>query len=225
MPKITDIYNVIKRSDLDPKRFDGLAYGITNNDVLGLPGGGPFTVLSPSTPFGEAPYKKAVQVNSDGKPAGIFPGRMPIQEAFKAVLAQGYELSKDQTTVFIDIADLDDLGDGRNSGNPIFFTEGDKEKTSVAEAICNLVNKIPQDKKPVIRFLRGTETAAALDDKFWQVRRPGIEAIFWKDEGGQLVPRISHPKAEIHVGYYSPNFKLRYTCPALNPARNGTFRC
>lgn len=210
MPKITDIYNYIKNSDLDPAHFEGLAYGITNNDILGLPGGGPFTVLSPSSPFGEAAFKAATKLNRDGKPAGILPGKMPIQEAFKAVLVKGYELSKDQKILFIDISDLDD-DYGKSSGNPIFFTEGDKEGTSVAEAIASLVNKVPHDVKPVIRFMRGTSTGGRvdMDGEFWQIRRPGIEAIFWKVEDGNLVPRITHPSAELHVGYYSPNFKLR----------------
>ncbi|KAK0616637.1 hypothetical protein B0T14DRAFT_482960 [Immersiella caudata] len=204
MPKITDIYNVIKRSDRDTAKFDGLAYGITNNEILGLPNGGAFTVLSPSSPFGAAAFKTAA----------VAPGKMPIQQAFKDVLIKGYERSKDQTTLFIDLADLDDEGDSgkNNPGNPIFFTEGDKEGTSIAQAIADLVNKLPHNVKPVIRFLRGTSTTGTVDKdgEFWNVRRRGIEAIFWKVEGGELVPRITHPDAELHVGYYSPNFKLSW---------------
>jgi len=212
MPKITDIYNFIKHSDLEPSRFEGLAYGITNNDCLGLPGGHPFTVLAPSTPFGEAAFNN-LKVDVQGKPAPIVAGKMPIQETFKAVLTKGYDLSKDQTTLFIDIADLDDddTGNPKNSGNTVFFTEGDDEKRSVAEAIATLVNNVPANVKPVIRFLRGASTTNNLNDgTFWEIRRPGIEAIFWKNEGGQLVPRITHPSAELHIGYYSPNFELSW---------------
>ena len=203
MPKITDINNVIKSSDRDTAKFDGLAYGITNNQILGLEKDGAFTVLSPSSPFGAATFEATK----------FAPGRMPIQESFKNVLSNGYDLSKDQKTLFIDIADLNDDDDNnpKNSGNTIFFTEGDKEGTSVAGAIASLVNTVPHDVKPVIRFLRGTSTTLTVDKdgEFWNIRRPGIEAIFWKVEGGDLVPRITHPNAELHVGYYSPNFKLK----------------
>jgi len=197
MPTIKDIYNVIKRGDGDPERFQGLAYGITLNDSFGLPDHSPFLTVSPfgHLPISDADYAETVKTYGEGL--------MPIQKAFKKVLTEGYKLSKEQTTLFIDIADLDD-----DDANTAFLTEGGTE--SIAQAIANLVKQVPDNVTPVVRFLRGTHQSVIQIETFWNTRRPGIEAIFWKkDSNNQLVPLILHPKAELHVGYYSPNMTLR----------------
>lgn len=191
MASIRALYDEIKKIDLAGSPFEGTAYDITFNDSLGLPGGSPFIVLSPfsSLPPDDAAFKDV----------SYAAGKMPIQEAFKAVLREGQKLSTGQNTLFIDIADLDE-------NDTSFFTEGGVD--SVADAIADLVNnQVPPSVKPVIRFLRGTPDQ--VDDNFWKSRQPNIEAIFWKNDGnGNTIPRITHQKAELHVGYYSPNFKL-----------------
>ncbi|KAK0645825.1 hypothetical protein B0T16DRAFT_445977 [Cercophora newfieldiana] len=202
MPSINDVHKVIKQADVYPADFDGLTYGITYNDILGLPGGSPFIVLSPfgSLPSDDKAYTAAAATYAEGQ--------MPIQKTFKEVLTKGNALSAGQETLFIDIADLDDDND---ISNTTFFTEGGEN--SIAEAIAHLVNtQVPATVTPVIRFLRGTHNAAT-GEPFWKSRQASIEAIFWKTDnnGKDLVPRITHPKAGLHVGFYSPNFNLTKT--------------
>lgn len=186
--------NLIRDLDRDPdpsaSPFEGLAYGITHNDSLGLPGG-PFTVLAP---FSRLPHGDAASAFAEGK--------MPIQQAFKAVLAKGYELSSNQETLIIDMPDLAD-----GNADTVFFTEGGTN--SVADAIAGLVNKVPTSVAPIIRFLRGAYVPVVDDQGFWNSRRPGIEAIFWKHDGQQVSPHITHPKVELHLGYWSPNFVVK----------------
>lgn len=192
MTSIKELYNAIKKVDLAGSPLEGTAYEMTYNDTLGLPSGSPFIVLAPfsSLPQNDETFAKVSYVA----------GKMPIQEAFKAVLNEGLRLSTGQDTLFIDIADLD-------QNDTSFFTEG--AANSVAEAIADLVNnQVPANVRPVIRFLRGTPDNE-VDDNFWKSRQPNIEAIFWKnDDNGNMVPRITHQKAELHIGFYSPNFKL-----------------
>ncbi|KAK5654251.1 hypothetical protein OQA88_7426 [Cercophora sp. LCS_1] len=200
MPTIHDIYKAIKETDVDPSHFEGLSYGITYNDRLGLPKGGDFLVVSP---FGKLPADDAAFARASDQ---YDEGKMPIQEAFKDVLIKGNDLSADQTTLFIDIADLDD-----DNGNTVFLTEGGAD--SIAETIAGLVNELEKSRPgvtPVIRFLRGASGKVSVDDAFWNSHRPGIEAMFWKtdDSGKELVPRITHPNAQFHIGYYSPNFVM-----------------
>jgi hypothetical protein len=194
MPTIQELKDVIKKHDGAPGIFYGLSYHITHNESLSLPDGSRFLTVSP---FGHLPkpedYKKAV--------GGYAEGKMPIQDTFKQVLIQGYALCKDQATLIIDISDLDD-----DLGNTVFLTEGGK--SSVAHAIADLVEQVPHDFTPVIRFLRGTHQPQFKIEEFWKTRQPGIEAIFWRKEGNQLIPLITHPKAEFHIGYYSPNMIL-----------------
>ncbi|KAK0616218.1 hypothetical protein B0T14DRAFT_604565 [Immersiella caudata] len=197
MPTIKDIYNTIKNGDGLPERFHGLAYGITLNDSVGLPDGFPFLTVSPfgHVPTSDADYAEAVSKYGEGV--------MPIQNTFKKVLTEGYKLSQDQTTLFIDIADLDD-----DFGNTVFLTEGGNN--SIAHSIIELIKHVPDNFTPVIRFLRGTHQSVIDVEKFWETRRLGIEAMFWEKaaNGKDLVPLIKHANAEFHVGYYSPNMVL-----------------
>jgi len=194
MASINDLYKAIKKIDIDKSPFEGVTYDLTYNDILGLPGDEKLTVLSPFPTIPKEKEDKTFETFQYEK------GKMPIEQAFKAVLREGIKLSTEQNTLFIDMADLDE-----NSST--FFTEGGQE--SVAQAIAAQLNDPSlANVKPVIRFVRGMPDQT-IDANFWNSRRPNFESIFWqKDEQGNIVPLIKNDKAELHIGYYSPSFKL-----------------
>lgn len=198
MASIQELYQTIKKIDTAKSPFEGVSYDLTYNDKLGLPDGDPnaspdegnFTVLAP---FPAIPKDIEARRQLDA-------GKTPIEQAFKAVVREGVKLSKDQDTLFIDLTDLD-------ANNVDLFTEGGKD--SVAQAIANAVNDPSlANVKPVIRFVRGTPDET-IDAEFWNSRRPNLEKIFWQpDDQGNTVPLITHDKAELHIGFYSPSFRL-----------------
>ena len=202
MASIDGLYKAIKKIDVAKSPFDGVSYDLTYNDILGLPEGDPkaspddgkFTVLSPFPSIPKENEDKSLATSP------IEEGKMPIEQAFKAVLREGIKLSTEQDTLFVDITDLD-----QNSS--AFFTEGGKD--SVSQAIADQLNDPSlADVKPVIRFLRGMPDQT-IDANFWNSRQPNFERIFWqKDEHGNTVPLIRNDKAELHIGFYSPSFRL-----------------
>jgi hypothetical protein len=202
MASIDGLYSAIKKIDIAKSPFEGVSYDLTYNDILGLPTGDPkacpedgkFIILSPfpSIPT-ETKDNKFVRTTCAA-------GEMPIEQAFKAVLREGIKLSTDQDTLFIDITDLD-----QNSST--FFTEGGKE--SIVQAIADQLNDPSlANVKPVIRYLRGMADQK-IDAGFWNSRQQNFEKMFWQnDEQGNMVPLIKNDKAELHIGFYSPSFKL-----------------
>jgi len=174
MPTIQDLYDVSKTVDTDSAPFEELTYDISNNDILGLPSDSQSPSLT-IAPFGKfLPNAQAFAEAANNSA----PGKMPIQQAFKAVLQEGYKLVSEgphQDTIIIDIADLDD--ENKDLSDVSFFTEGDKD--SIARALADLVNSIPVDVKPVVRFLRGSAVKEFNLAHFWNdTRRPSIEALF-----------------------------------------------
>jgi hypothetical protein len=177
MASIIDLYKAIKKIDLYKSPFEGASYDLTYNDTLGLPKveGYPdvesFTVL--------APFPRMPKQNEDKtfEPFKYKAGKMPIEEAFKAVLKKGVELSKDQDSLFIDIADLD-------QENSDFFREGGykpEENDSVAIAMGTILNdESLVHLKPIVRFLRGTPDQ--IDDNFGSAVSPSSR----ESSGGKM---------------------------------------
>ncbi|KXH29338.1 hypothetical protein CSIM01_01066 [Colletotrichum simmondsii] len=70
-----------------------------------------------------------------------------------------------------------------------------------------LVNGLPSDVTPVIRLLCGDNgiTAAQFKDASNGSGWNDYKQIFWSDNQ----PSITHPKAELYIGFYNPDFKFQ----------------
>ncbi|MCJ1385496.1 hypothetical protein MMC17_008619 [Xylographa soralifera] len=171
---------------LDPKALlAGLSYSKTYNQSLGLSGDPlDFKVFIPYTTW----------------PSETDPSKYPtsftsaLEDAFKDVLAYGSVQTDDSSPCFIDITHLD-------GGLGPFFTESTNGSISVAQAIADVVNRTAASTTPIVRFLAGAESIDP--SSFWASNSGNYNAMFWPNGGP---PLISHPKAEFHVGFYSPNF-------------------
>jgi hypothetical protein len=120
----------------------------------------------------------------------------PLQQAFKDVFAS---LDSDNRTPFIDMASL--------NPDKAFFLEkgvGDKDG-SVIDSIAKFMNNFKdREQKPIIRFLIGDDNPKNTAEKSLQNGMDVMKNLFWNADGS---PRIDHAKAEIHFGYYNPDFK------------------
>jgi hypothetical protein len=171
----------------------GLSWELSNNESLGFNKDQP-TDFKVAMPYGTWPNDVA-SIASDTN----FPS--PLQASFKETLIEG---SKDSSVCFIDLLSLNPAS--------IFFTEPETKKgltpekaLSLSHAIANVVNAVDPSKTPVIRFLCGTETTkarAAAWEEGDDCYKKRFEQMFWPN--GE--PLITHPKAMLHVGYYSPSF-------------------
>ena len=120
----------------------------------------------------------------------------PLQQAFKDVFAS---LDSDNRVPFIDMASL--------SPHKDFFLEkgADGKGVSVIDSIIKFMNNFKDsEQKPIIRFLIGDDNANNTAEKSLQDGINVMQNLFWEADGS---PRINHSKAEIHFGYYNPDFK------------------
>lgn len=116
----------------------------------------------------------------------------PAQQALIDVLTRGIKAG--DSKCFIDIATL--------LPAPEFWTESGPGKKSVIDTIADAVNKCSTDAEPVIRFIIGDQDAKQRTEVYDGDR---ITKIFWDGKN----PKITHKKARLYVGYYSPNFHPR----------------
>jgi hypothetical protein len=194
MSSLTDLLNRIK--SLDPNgTLDGKSYGLSYNESLGFKDAGlkDFHVGIPYDPwpadikFAKADFESALAV------------------AFKDTVRTGLNASsqKDGDRILIDITSL--AGSWQS-----FFLWRDKDTSgnsehSVAKEFGKLINSLPVKTTPIIRILLGQVNPKGVDDVWENGLRGEIEDIFWHGN----TPTITHAKAEIHVGYYSPSFDAK----------------
>ncbi|MCJ1283553.1 hypothetical protein MMC26_002883 [Xylographa opegraphella] len=185
MTSLDQLDAAIKR--LDPQALlAGLSYDKTYNQSLGLSG-------DPSDFKVFIPYKTWPSETDPSKYPTTFASA--LEDAFKDVLAHGSAQTDDKSPCFIDIAHLD-------GGLGPFFTESTDGSPSIAQALADIVNRTAASTTPIVRFLAGTESIDP--SSFWASNSGNYNAIFWPNGGP---PLITHPKAEFHVGFYSPNFR------------------
>jgi len=185
LEKLEQWLNQLDEAASKENRLKGIAYEKSFNHSLGLPQQD-FTVFSP--------WGTWKSDNTD------FP--TPLQKAFCDVLKHG---KSDTLNPIIDLASLQpDLEFMLEPGR-----KGDKDdkSPSLANALADFVNSCPQESKPIIRFLVGTENATTRKELWSGGKKTLMTDIFWKLEDGTRKPRITHPNAMLFVGYYNPNFK------------------
>jgi hypothetical protein len=170
--------------------LEGVSFKKSYNDSTGLKGNDPmdFTVFMPWGGW------SSDQVGNKSFPA-------PLQKAIMDVFSS---LNSDTQAPFIDMASLKpdieffkESGEGANGKN-----------VSVINTIIDFVNNFKDESKtPIIRFLIGDEDATRNRDAAAEWGRTLLTRLFWRNENSIWVPRITHPKAEIHFGFYNPDFK------------------
>lgn len=188
MASLAEIENAIKK--LDPNlSLHGLSYGTTQNQSLGIP----------STETIDSHFFSILPFGDFKNPTGLVPGFSGLERAFKLVLTAGVEEFKkvsaggSKLPLFIDITHTEE------SGPAPFFLDG-HPGNSVAQAVASAVNGVDHETEVIIRFLVGTNM-----DNFWEDERgrQQYEKLFWSSP--EL--KITHPKAKLHVGYYSPHYQ------------------
>jgi hypothetical protein len=161
------------------------AYDLTKNESLGLSGDAKdFNVGIPYNPWS----------NQDK----TFESTLGI--AFKDVLKTGISAStiKNGDKVFIDIAQL---GGGWLG---FFDSKGDGAETNLAHQVGKLLEDIPAEATPIIRFLIGSDGTDDAEVR-WNGLKDEFHKLFWP--GGKGV--FKHKKAKVCIGYYSPNFDAK----------------
>jgi len=185
LKKLVEWLDLLDQAASEENRLKGIAYEKTFNTSLGFDKQD-FTVFSPWGSW-TSDYKRNYPT--------------PLQKAFCDVLEQG---KSNTLNPVIDLASLQpDLGFFLDEGKQ---GESDGKYPCVADAVANFVNNCPENSKPVIRFLVGTESAKKRKELWSGEKETLMTDIFWELKDGKRVPRIKHLNAMLYVGYYNPNF-------------------
>lgn len=143
--------------------------------------------------------EKAKQDKNKALQARLYP--TALQGAILDALKAAKENAAGVKTPFIDFASLKPDYEDKFK----FFLESGNELPSIADALADFVNSFPDDSEPVIRYLNGDERGSTPKD-VWNEHEKCFRAIFF-GPGKDGQPRFRHPKAQLFVGYYCPNFK------------------
>ena len=171
---------------LDPLgHLHGLAYEKTYNESLGITGHpSDFYVFMPYGTWPAAGIKETPKT----------PPTSVLEDAIIDVLQAGAPDASPKDC-FIDIVHLQ--GSVRD-----FFHQTTKNRKSIVDTLADIVNRTDKSATPIVRFLIGVQDISH-QDQFWKDESNIYTDMFW-DQGK---PRTTHPKAQLHVAYYSPNFK------------------
>ena len=201
------IINSLDTHQNTPDSMNGISYDKTLNNTLG---------------FGHSPASYHVAIPYTSWPSGDkttwpAPSVSALEEAFKDVLVGGASAlshgSDNKPSANLSgnfIIDIAHMAGGL--GN--FFTEKSPTNSkhpnqSVADVIASIVNGLTDchNVKPVVRILigiLGTEKVGNLSPEDHDATAKTVLNIFWPEGGHQL---ITNPNAELHLGFYGPNFK------------------
>ena len=171
---------------LDPDGIlKGKSYEQTWNESLGFTGPADFHVGLPYNPW---PSDKS------GTPREF---ESALAVGLKDVLKRGLDASSaTEGNLFIDIAQLS------TGGWAGFFDSVGEGKENLALSLGRMVGSLPPNVTPIIRFLLGLQNEKSACKKWEEDLQPEFANVFWPD--GKCV--FPHPKAQIHVGLYSPSF-------------------
>lgn len=206
----------------DELRLEHVSFGTSFNHSLGFGGASPdFTAFAPWKAWSEKDgtiklidqankieedaikskqdLEKAKQDKNKALQANLYP--TALQGAVLDALKAAKENAAGVKSPFIDFASLKPDYDGWFK----FFLESGKDLPSIADALADFVNSFPDDSEPVIRYLNGDERGSTPKD-VWNDHEKCFRAIFF-GPGKDGKPRFRHPKAQLYVGYYCPNFK------------------
>ena len=193
---LTDLDNASSKE----LRLSGVSFETTFNHSLGLPNDPlGFTVFAPWKSWPqeaatlEAIEEQAKVPQPQGNTTTLYP--TALQGACLEILDANQP--KDTENPFIDLASL--------KPDSKIFLESGNGKPSVAAALAEYVNSFPDDAKPVIRFLVGTETSRPPTQAWKEDAHIYNEIFFGPGPDGK--PLFRHPEARLYVGYYVPSFK------------------
>ncbi|KXH30632.1 hypothetical protein CSAL01_05380 [Colletotrichum salicis] len=174
-------------SSLDPKNsLEGVSFHYDTANELAFNPGDPFDFFV-ATPFGKWSNKTPPVPNVVAA---------AISEALtNGMTSKNISIGQDGSKcMFIDLLTLAPF-------HSTFFTKG------ISPTLNKLVNGLPSDVTPVIRLLCGDNAMTA--DQFRDaVNGSGwnnYKQIFWSDNQ----PSTTHPKAELYIGFYNPDFKFQ----------------
>ncbi|KIV77246.1 hypothetical protein PV11_09059 [Exophiala sideris] len=179
-------------SALDPQNFlEGVSFHLDANNQLGFKPSDPFDFYV-ATPYG----------NWNNYPTPGPPEPNVVASAISKALDIGLQSPNVSTSpngqkyIFIDFLNFSrwDTGFWTNDGdNGIFGT------------LRFFVNRLPSDVTPVIRLLsgeQGIDIHGWNDDNNWDGWKR-FQQNFWV----QGAPAFTHPKAQLYIGWYNPDFK------------------
>ncbi|KAK1494624.1 hypothetical protein CTAM01_08978 [Colletotrichum tamarilloi] len=174
-------------SSLDPKNLlEGVSFHYDTANELGFKPGDPFDFFV-ATPFGKW---------SDTSPPIPNVVAAAVSEALvNGMASKNISIGQNGSKyMFIDLLTLAPF-------NSTFFTKG------ISPTLNKLVNGLPSDVTPVIRLLCGDNgiTAAQFKDASNGSGWNDYKQIFWSNNQ----PSITHPKAELYIGFYNPDFKFQ----------------
>ncbi|KAK1656425.1 hypothetical protein BDP81DRAFT_389200 [Colletotrichum phormii] len=174
-------------SSLDPKNsLEGVSFHYDTANELGFNPGDPFDFFV-AIPFGKWSNKLPPLPNVVAA---------AVSEALtNGMISKNISIGQDGSKcMFIDLLTL-------ASFHSTFFTKG------ISPTLKKLVNGLPSDVTPVIRLLCGDNATTA--DQFGDAGNESgwnnYKQIFWSDNQ----PSITHPKAELYIGFYNPDFKFQ----------------
>ncbi|KXH27763.1 hypothetical protein CNYM01_06667 [Colletotrichum nymphaeae SA-01] len=174
-------------SSLDPKNsLEGVSFHYDTANELGFNPGDPFDFFV-ATPFGKW--------SNTSPPIPNVVAAAVSEALVNGMASKNISIGQDGSKyMFIDLLTLAPF-------NSTFFTKG------ISPTLNKLVNGLPSDVKPVIRLLCGDNgiTAAQFKDASNGSGWNDYKQIFWSNNQ----PCITHPKAELYIGFYNPDFKFQ----------------
>ena len=204
MTTLQTLYQALKDLDKGDEKhvLETISYDLTRNNQLGLDSKKPadFHVGIPyNSPWPADPTNPPTQVNSTLKAAFLDVlehGITAVKEVIKA--KSDPTLAKDKK-IFIDITQLGGIRQDffLGVGGHVDATNSN----NLAQKLGALIDQIPSDHIPVIRFLIGNDSKVDRDKSDEDFR-----AVFWP-EGNCVVKKQQN--AQLCVGYYSPNFAAK----------------
>ena len=204
MPSLADLLSALKGLDHDAPEhaLEGKSFQMTNNAQLGFNKDGSASDFHIGLPFQHWPEDTTAQALKDKK----FESNLAV--AFRDTLQLGIDRIKslragnkpivsNSKEVLIDITSL------HSTSWHEFFLYRDGNTTSVpdnslAKELGRLIDDIPHDLTPVVRYIFGDHNAYTQDKLEAQ-----FKSVFFP--GGECVVK-SHPNARLHAGFYSPSF-------------------